>query len=204
MRKWFTALAACAALAMTNMALAQGDAAAGKQKSAVCAACHGADGNSINPQWPSLAELGGPYIIQQLEHFKSGERKDPLMTPQAMALSDQDMKDLAAYYESQTIQPGGADPALVELGEQIWRGGIMARNVPACAACHGPTGEGNPAAAYPRLGGQQAVYLEKALTDFHSGARTSDPAGMMREIAAKLSADEIRAVSSYASGLYRR
>jgi cytochrome c553 len=204
MRKWFTALAACAALAMTNTALAQGDAAAGKQKSAVCAACHGADGNSSNPQWPSLAELGAPYIVRQLEHFKNGERKDPLMSPQAAGLSEQDMKDLAAYYESQTMKPGGADPSLVELGEKIWHGGIMARNVPACAACHGPVGDGNPAAAYPRLGGQQAVYLEKALTDFHSGARTTDPAGMMREIAGKMTADEIRAVASYASGLYRR
>jgi len=204
MRKWFTALAACAALAMTNMAFAQGDAAAGKQKSTVCAACHGADGNSSNPQWPSLAQLGGPYIISQLELFKNGERKDPLMSPQAAGLSEQDMKDLAAFYDSQTIKPGGADESLVELGEQIWRGGIMARNVPACAACHGPVGDGNPAAGYPRIGGQQAVYLEKALTDFRSGTRTTDPAGMMREIAEKLSADEIRAVSSYASGLYRR
>ena len=124
MRKWFTALAACAALAMTNMAFAQGDAAAGKQKSTVCAACHGADGNSSNPQWPSLAQLGGPYIISQLELFKNGERKDPLMSPQAAGLSEQDMKDLAAFYDSQTIKPGGADESLVELGEQIWRGGI--------------------------------------------------------------------------------
>ncbi len=204
MNKWLIALVAGTALAAAGTASAQGDAAAGKQKAAVCAACHGADGNSGNPEWPSLAGLGAPYIVQQLQAFKEGVRKDPLMTPQAQALSEQDMLDLAAFYAAQTMQPGGADPELAEAGEQIYRGGIPAKGVPACAACHGPAGSGNPAAGYPRLGGQQPVYMVKALNAYRSGQRTTDPASMMRDIAAKLSDDEIRAVASYASGLYRR
>lgn len=204
MNKWLIALVAGTALAAAGTVSAQGDAAAGKQKAAVCAACHGADGNSSNPEWPSLAGLGAPYIVQQLQAFKEGVRQDPLMTPQAKTLSEQDMQDLAAYFAAQTMQPGGADPELAQVGEQIFRGGIPAKGVPACAACHGPTGAGNPAAGYPRLGGQQPVYMVKALNAYRSGQRTTDPASMMRDIAAKLSDDEIRAVASYASGLYRR
>src|SRR5690625_5094501 len=103
--KWFISHAACLDLATAGTTFGVGVVAAGKQKSAVCTACHGADGNSDNPQWPSLANLGAPYIVQQLEHFKSGDRTDPLMSPQAEALGEQDMKDLAAYYDSQTIKP---------------------------------------------------------------------------------------------------
>lgn len=204
MNKWLIALVAGTALAAAGTVSAQGDAAAGKQKAAVCAACHGADGNSSNPEWPSLAGLGASYIVQQLQAFKEGVRQDPLMTPQAQTLSEQDMQDLATYFAAQTMQPGGADPELAQVGEQIFRGGIPAKGVPACAACHGPTGAGNPAAGYPRLGGQQPVYMVKALNAYRSGQRTTDPASMMRDIAAKLSDDEIRAVASYASGLYRR
>jgi cytochrome c553 len=188
MNKWLTALVAGVALAAAGNAFAQGDVAAGKQKASACAACHGADGNSSNPEWPSLAGLGADYIVRQLQAFKS----------------KQDMQDLGAYFASLTMQPGGADPTLAKVGEQIFRGGIPAKDVPACAACHGPAGAGNPAAGFPRLGGQQAVYMVNALTAYRSGNRKTDPAGMMREIASKLSDDEIRAVASYASGLYRR
>lgn len=204
MNKWLTALVAGVALVAAGNAFAQGDVAAGKQKAAACAACHGADGNSANPEWPSLAGLGEPYIVRQLKAFKEGTRQNPLMTPQAQPLSEQDMQDLAVYYSSLTMQPGGADPELAKVGEQIYRGGIPAKGVPACTACHGPTGAGNPAAGYPRLGGQQPVYMVNALNAYRSGQRTTDPANMMRDIASKLSDDEIRAVASYASGLYRR
>lgn len=204
MKRWLTMLVACAALAAAGTASAQGDINAGKQKAAACAACHGADGNSSNPEWPSLAGLGERYIVRQLQLFKNDQRQNALMTPMAKPLSEQDMADIAAYYSSLSIRPGGADPKLVEVGEHIWRGGLPERQVPACAACHGAAGEGNPPAAYPRLGGQQAVYLANSLTAYKSGQRTTDPASIMRDIASKLSDEEIRAVSSYASGLYRR
>lgn len=204
MKRWLTTLVACAALAAAGTALAQGDANAGKQKAAVCSACHGADGNSSNPEWPSLAGLGERYIVQQLQLFKDDKRQNPLMSPQAKPLSEQDMQDLGAYFASQAMKPGGADPELVEVAEPIWRGGIPARNIPACAACHGPAGEGNAPAAYPRLGGQQAVYMANALHAYKSGERDTDPASIMRDIAGKLSDEEIRAIASYASGLYRR
>lgn len=203
MKRWLIMLVACAALAAAGSAFARGDINAGKQKSAPCAACHGADGNSTNPEWPSLAGLGERYLVRQLQLFKNDERQNALMTPQAKPLSEQDMEDLAAYFSSLSMQPGGADPQLAEVGEQIWRGGIMERGVPACAACHGPAGEGNPPAAYPRLGGQQAVYLANSLNAYKSGERDTDPDGIMRDIASQLSAEEIRAVASYASGLYR-
>ncbi|NLO81056.1 MAG: cytochrome c4 [Xanthomonadaceae bacterium] len=203
MNKRLIMLVACAALAVAGSAFAQGDVNAGKQKAAVCAACHGPDGNSINPIWPSLAGLGERYIVRQLQLFKNGDRQDPLMSPQAQALSEQDMLDLAAYFAGLSMRPSGADPELVELGERIWRGGIPERQVPACAACHGPAGEGNPAAAYPRLGGQQAVYLANSLTAYKTGQRISgEQTGIMNDIARQLTEDEIRAVSSFASGLY--
>jgi cytochrome c553 len=201
MNRWLTALLACAALATTGSALAQGDIAAGKQKAAQCAACHGADGNSTNPEWPKLAGLGQQYIVKELKAFKSGERKNPLMTPQAQGLSEQDMQDLGAFYASLTMQPGGADEQLVRAGEQIYRGGIPAKGVPACAACHGPTGAGNAPAGYPRIGGQHAVYMSQELAAYRSGERQGP---MMNDIASQLTDDEIRAVASYASGLYRR
>jgi cytochrome c553 len=204
MNRWLTALLACAALAAAGAAYGQGDVAAGKQKAGACAACHGADGNSSNPQWPKLAGLGEQYIVRQLKAFKSGERQSPMMTPQAQPLNEQDMQDLAAYFSSLTMQPGAADPKLAKVGEQIYRGGIPAKGVPACAACHSPTGAGNPAAGYPRIGGQHAVYLANELSAYRAGQRTTDPAGVMRDIASGLSDDEIRAVASYASGLYRR
>jgi len=205
MKNWLIALAAVAAIGSTGAAFAQqADAAAGKQKAAVCGACHGPDGNSANPEWPSLAGLGERYIAAQLTAFKKGERNDPLMSPQAQPLSEQDIRDLAAYFATQTMKPGEADESLVKAGEQIYLGGIPAKGVPACAACHGPAGAGNAPSAYPRIGGQQAVYLAKQLQAYRAGTRTTDPNRMMRDIAGKLSDEEIKAVASYANGLYRR
>lgn len=209
MKNWFislvTGVSLLAAGAVTAQTPITGDAARGKAAAGVCAACHGLDGSApANPLWPKLSEQGGPYIVQQLQAFKSGERQDPLMTPQAAALTEQQMHDLAAYYASLQMRPNEADPTLVELGERIYQGGLADKGVAACAACHSPTGAGNPAAAYPRIGGQHAAYLTKALTEYRSGQRQTDVNRIMRDIAAKLSDQEIKAVASYAAGLYRR
>jgi cytochrome c553 len=182
---------------------AVGNVDAGKTKSATCAACHGADGNSVTPDWPSLAGQHASYIVRQLEAFKSGERQDVTMKPFADMLSEQDMLDVAAYFASQKQTPKGADPALVSLGQQIYRGGVPERGIAACIACHGPGGHGNPVSSYPRIGGQHAPYVGKTLRQYASGDRRSDVDmnQMMRNVAALLLDDEINALSSYVQGL---
>lgn len=184
--------------------LVEGSADAGKAKSITCGACHGADGNSVNPEWPSIAGQHAPYIVQQLQAFKSGARANPLMTGQAMILSEQDMADLAVYFESLPAAPKAvADPAMVDKGEALYKGGDREDSVAACIACHGPSGRGNPAAMYPSIAGQYAVYTAKQLRDYASGSRKSDaPTRVMRDIAARLSEDDIKAVASYVQGLY--
>ena len=185
-------------------ALAQeGSVEAGRTKSSTCAACHGADGNSVTPDWPMLAGQHPAYIVRQIKAFKAGERTDVTMKPFADLLSDQDMLDVAAYFASQTPTPKGADPSLVGLGQQIYRGGIPERGVAACIACHGPTGDGNPLAAYPRVSGQHATYVAKALNAYKSGDRVSDTDlnQMMRNEAEHLTEDEIKALASYVQGL---
>jgi cytochrome c553 len=180
----------------------QGSVDAGRAKSATCAACHGVDGNSVTPDWPSLAGQHPEYIVKQLKAFKSGERKNVTMLPFAQMLSDQDALDVAAYFAAQKPTPKGADPALISLGQQIYRGGLPARGIPACIACHGPTGHGNPFAAFPRISWQHAPYVTKSLQDYKSGERTSDGANqMMRNVASLLKDDEIRALASYVQGL---
>ena len=180
----------------------QGSADAGKTKSATCAACHGVDGNSVTPDWPSLAGQHPEYIARQLKAFKTDERKSVTMKPFAQMLSDQDVADVAAYFAAQKPTPKGADPALIGLGQQIYRGGIPTRGIPACIACHGPTGHGNPFAAYPRIGWQHAPYVTKSLQDYKSGERASDGGNqMMRNVASLLKDDEIRALASYVQGL---
>jgi len=183
-------------------AQAQGDAEAGKAKAAVCAACHGADGNSVNPVWPKIAGQGQTYLSKQLHDFQSGARKNPSMTPMAAPLSDTDIDNLAAYFSIQKRKPGVADKTLVTLGEKIYRGGKPDKGTAACMACHGPTGAGNPAAGYPALNGQHSAYTTLQLKAFRHGDRDNDPAGMMRTEAAGLSDDEIKAVASYISGLH--
>jgi cytochrome c553 len=178
-----------------------GSVDAGRTKSATCAACHGADGNSVTPDWPSLAGQHPEYIARQLKAFKTGERKSVTMMPFAQMLSDQDAADVAAYFAAQKPTPKGADPALVSLGQQIYRGGIPARGTPACIACHGPTGHGNPFAAYPRISWQHAAYVTKSLQEYKSGERASDANQMMRNVASLLKDDEIRALASYVQGL---
>ena len=180
-----------------------GDPAAGRSKSTTCAACHGVDGNSVTPQWPSLAGQSEAYIVRQLEAYRDKQRSDVGMQNFALTLSEQDMHDVGAYYASQTLLPKGANPEFVELGESIYRGGVPERGIAACIACHGPSGHGNPLAAYPRINGQHATYLEKTLNEYASGIRTSDSDKnqMMRNVAELLLEDEIVALASYIQGL---
>jgi cytochrome c553 len=178
-----------------------GNAEAGKTKSATCAACHGADGNSTNPEWPKLAGQHPSYIIKQLTNFKEDARVNPTMTPMAKPLSEQDMADLAAYFSSQVRKPGEADQTKVALGEQVYKGGNNATGVAACAACHGPTGAGNPAANFPSLNGQQVTYIKNQLNAFRKGERANDAGKMMRNIAGKMTDAEIDAVAEYITGL---
>ena len=198
----FAALALAAVLGWTGSAHAAGNVEAGQAKSATCMACHGMDGNSANPEWPSLAGQHSSYIVKQLKHFKSGERQNALMSPMAMILSDQDMEDLAAYFSSQTPRPTGeTEPSKLKLGQQIYRAGIAARGVPSCAGCHGTSGRGIAGAAFPQIGGQHALYAANQLRAYRSGARATDPNQMMRTIAAKLTDEEIDAVASYLQGM---
>lgn len=181
---------------------AAGDAAKGKEKSAVCAACHGADGNSANPAWPKLAGQHPSYIEKQLADFKEKRRNDPTMSPMAMPLSEQDMKDLAAYFSSQQSRPGSANAEKVAMGESIYKGGNLNTGVTACAACHGPTGKGNPASIYPSIGGQHVAYTVKQLKDFKAMNRENDPSEIMRDIAKRMTETEMEAVSEYMAGLH--
>lgn len=185
-------------------AQAAGDAAAGQAKAAMCAACHGTDGNSVAANFPKLAGQHESYIIKQLQEFKSGVRKDTtgMMGAMVAALGEQDMADVAAYFSSQESKGGAADKALAKAGESLYRGGNSAKGLSACIGCHGPTGSGNPSAGFPRISGQHADYSAKQLQDFRKGDRANDPSAMMRTIAATMSDDEMKAVASYISGLH--
>lgn len=199
MKKQLTTLVA--ALVMTGAVQAAGDAEAGKAKSATCVACHGMDGNSLNPIWPSLAGQHASYIQKQLSEFKSGNRKDPLMSPMATPLTDADLPDLAAFFSSQKRKMGTAAPESVKRGEMLYRAGDAKSGITACTGCHAPNGTGNSAANFPNLNGQMAAYVEKALKDFRAGTRTTDPNGMMRNIAANMSDADIAATAQYVQGL---
>ncbi|UOG93125.1 MAG: cytochrome c4 [Candidatus Thiothrix sulfatifontis] len=202
MKKVLMLVLSSLAVSIATSAWAEGgNAEAGKTKSATCVACHGADGNSVNPEWPKLAGQHPSYILKQLMNFKHDERVNALMTPMAKPLSDQDMADLAAYFSSQVKKPGEADKTKVALGEQIYKGGNNATGVAACAACHGPNGAGNPAANFPAINGQHASYIKLQLNNFHKTERANDPGKMMRNIAAGMTDAEIEAVAEYMAGL---
>jgi cytochrome c553 len=200
MNKWLVSVSIVLAMAAGG-AQAAGDAEAGKAKSATCLACHGPDGNSANPIWPKLAGQHPDFIKKQLMEFKAGARKNDLMSPMAAPLTEQDMDDLAAYFSSQTQSPGTAAADKVALGEKIFRAGNSKNGVAACMACHGPAGLGNPDANFPRISGQHADYLAKAMKDFRSGSRSNDMGRMMQGVAAKMTDAEIEAVAQYAQGL---
>ena len=196
-------VAAMAMLAVAGTTQAAGDAEAGKAKSAVCAACHGADGNSgANPVWPKLAGQHPGYILKQLADFKANKRSDAMMSPMAAPLSEADMADLAAYFSSQKRTVGEAAADKVAAGEQLYRAGNAANGVSACTACHGPTGSGNPQANFPSIAGQGAAYTVKALKDFRAGSRNNDTGAMMQDVASRLTDAEIEAVAQYVQGLH--
>ncbi|HZN12587.1 MAG TPA: c-type cytochrome [Blastocatellia bacterium] len=194
-------LICAAAFGSTAPALAAGSKEAGQTKSTPCVACHGIDGNSANPEWPSIAGQHESYFVRQLKAFRAGERQNPLMSPMAAGLSDEDIADLAAFYSSQTARGGEAEPSKLKLGQKVYRAGNMEEQTMACAACHGPTGRGNPLASYPAIQGQHATYVATQLRAYKSGARTNDPNQMMRSVAVRLSDAEIDAVASYVQGL---
>ena len=186
-------------------AVQPGDAKAGQAKAAVCGACHGPDGNSMAPNFPKLAGQGERYLTKQLHDIKSGKRTVLEMTGLLTNLSDQDLADIAAYFASQKGSVGAADPKVVARGEALFRGGDLAKGMPACTGCHSPNGAGNAAAGFPHLGGQHAQYIAKQLTDFRKeeGGRNNDgDTKPMQSIAKKLSDEDIAAVSSYIQGLH--
>ena len=197
------------ASAAAGTPFATGKAASGEGKAALCSSCHGPQGNSVNPEWPRLAGQSAVYIAEQLHLFKSGARDNPIMKPLAASLSDQDISDLAVYYEAQTPTGLEADPSYWKAGQALYVSGDAARNVPACVACHGPVGRGNLAAGYPALRAQQSVYVVKQLDDYASGARypglhpeqASRNGVMMLTLAKRLTPEEIRDVASYVQGM---
>lgn len=201
MKNWFR-LAALALVFLAGNAQAEGDAAAGQSKSAVCAACHGADGKAIQPAYPNLAGQHASYIAKQLTEYRDGGRVNALMSGQATNLSDQDILDLAAYYADMPGIPGVASEENLTLGMNIYRGGITAAGVASCSACHGPAGMGNPAAVWPAVTGQNAQYTADQLRYFRSGERANDPNAVMRGVSKRMTDEEIDAVANYIAGLH--
>lgn len=201
MKIW--ALAATLAFAwLANPASAAGDPAAGQAKAAVCAACHGADGKSIMPSYPNLAGQHADYIAKQLTDYRDGNRVNALMSGQATSLSDEDIQDLSAYFAAMPKHENVAAEESLTLGQDIYRGGITSAGVAACAACHGPAGQGNPGAAWPVISGQNAQYTSDQLKYFRSEERANDPNAMMRGISKRMTDAEIDAVSNYIAGLH--
>jgi cytochrome c553 len=208
------ALAFCA-FASTSASAAdavQGSADAGATKAAVCTACHGVNGNSTNPEWPVLAGQNAAYLREQLAMFKAKKRNNPVMQPIVDPLTEQDFADLAAFFSTQTPTGGEADPSYWKAGEMLYRSGDAARSIPACTACHGPAGQGNPAAGYPALRAQHSVYTVKQLQDYLTKNRYRDAndantvnatrnSAMMTTIASRLTPEDIRNLASYLQGL---
>lgn len=188
----------------TGTADAAGDAVdRGRALAAPCIACHGADGNSAIPSYPSIAGQNARYLLHQMQLMRSGERPAPLMAGQLDGMSDRDLADLAAYYAAQTVQVGQAKTDRLALGRAIYRGGLLAKGVPACSACHAPDGSGNALAGFPLLSGQQVDYVVDQLRAYREGLRTTDEAysGMMRQTVANLTDGELAAVANYVHGL---
>lgn len=203
---WLITVSLATTLATGLLQAAEGlepaDPSRGETKAnTICLACHGPQGNSIVPIWPKLAGQHPEYIMKQLTDFKAGHRANVQMTPMALPLTEQEVVDLAAYFSTQTQSGGAADPELAKLGEAIYRAGNPVSGVPACSACHGPAGMGQGLSKFPRVSGQHADYVKQTLEYFKVGERANDPAGMMRGVAARMSDQEILAVSQYIQGL---
>ncbi|WP_133130675.1 c-type cytochrome [Legionella yabuuchiae] len=199
MRKLAFALFLCSSL----LAFAEGNPLAGKEKSSVCAACHGPTGVSNNPEWPNLAGQHADYLVRQMKYFKEGKkRSSPLMTPVMANLTPQDMSDLAAFYANQPLPRLTTPKQYVKPGERLYRGGNFEKHITACIACHGPQGFGNAQAGFPVLSGQHAVYSIQQLEAFKNRTRTGDINDMMHDIASRMGKEEMEAVSYYLSGLH--
>lgn len=177
------------------------DIEAGKAKTLVCAACHGADGNSVNPIWPRLAGQHASYISKQLRDFKTMKRMDPTMQGMAATVQDADIENIAAYFESQKPAAANFDKSLLEMGQNIYRGGITETSVAACMGCHSPSGAGNGPAGFPSLKGQHPEYIVSQLQKFKDSARTNDSGKMMRGVANRMSDKEMKAVAAYISAM---
>ena len=186
---------------LVSFAANGGDIEAGKAKSAVCAACHGADGNSTNGAWPTLAGQHASYTYKQLKDFKAGRRNNASMTGMVALLNDEDMKNLAAFYESQKPKAMAFDGDRIETGESIYRGGITETKVAACMGCHAPSGVGNGPAGWPSLKGQHPEYLVTQLQNFKQGIRANDTGKMMRNVVVRMSDEEMKAVAAYIAGI---
>ncbi len=186
---------------LTAFAATAADIEAGKAKSAVCAACHGVDGNSSNPIWPSLAGQHASYTYKQLMDFKDGRRVNASMTGMVALLTEEDMKNLAAFYESKIPRGVAFDSATIARGESIYRGGITETRVAACMGCHSPSGKGNGPAAWPSLAGQHPQYIIAQLQYFKEGLRANDPGKMMRNVVVRMSDAEMEAVANYVAGI---
>jgi cytochrome c553 len=206
-------IGALVAVMLAPLAHAAGSAEAGATKSATCVACHGANGNSTNPAWPSLAGQNAAYIKAQLKYWHDKTRVDPsgIMPSQAANLSAQDMDDLAAFFALQVPTGGEADPTYWQAGEKLYRGGDPSRNIPACMACHGPVARGVPSSGYPELRGQHSVYVLAQLQQYAADTRYSrDDKGVttgglydqiMHTIASRLSQEDMRNLASYVQGV---
>ena len=201
MKRFWILAATLSGAIVCSSGSAAGNAETGATKAVVCQACHGANGNSVNPEWPSLAGLGADYIAEQLKNFKEAKRNNPIMMANAAALSPDDMADLGAYFGSLANTGLEADPSYWQAGKKLYRSGDKVRGIPACMACHGPTGLGNEPAKFPALRGQHSVYVIKQLGDYASGARTTGPNGIMPTISKRLTADDMRNLASYLQGL---
>lgn len=187
---------------ITGVAHAAGDANQGKTKTAVCAACHGQGGNSTMANFPKLAGQNEKYLLKQLKDIKGGNRAVVEMTGLLTNLSDQDLADISAYYAKQSTTLGQVPKDALEAGQTLYRTGVPAKGVASCTACHSPVGKGVASAGFPALSGQHPAYVEKQLKAFRNGERANDPNSMMRDIAAKMSDAEIKAVAQYVQGLH--
>jgi cytochrome c553 len=205
----------CMSLGIANIAAADtivGSTEAGSTKAAVCTACHGVNGNSVNPEWPNLAGQNAAYVREQLSMFKARKRINEIMFPIVKDMSEQDFADVAAFFAAQTPAGLEADPSYWKAGESLYKSGDATRNIPACTACHGPSGQGNAGAGYPALRAQHSVYTVKQLQDYLTKNRYRDASdaaivnqtrnsAMMTTIAARLSPEDIRNLASYLQGL---
>ncbi len=197
-------IALCGALSLTSaLSTAQGgDAAAGRVKAVSCATCHQADGNSLSAAFPKLAGQNEKYLLRQLRAIQSGAYPVPVMAGQLDGLGDGDLRDLSAWFASQTMSAGVARREQLELGERIYRAGLASKSVPACSACHSPHGAGNAPAGFPRIAGQHADYIVARLKDYREKRRIHDEtAEVMAGVVEFLSEQEMEAVANYVQGL---